>query len=71
MKRLAILLILLPCLALAQTPQPAEPTGMDRLALKLAQAELDAARYLDEIIALKKQLATLREMMLKRDKPKE
>lgn len=70
MRKVALLLILLPSLALAQAP---EPTGMDRLALKLAQAELDAARYFDEIAALKKQLATMRETMARREekKPKE
>jgi hypothetical protein len=72
MFRVAFLLILLPSFAFAQAQQP-EPTGMDRLALKLAQAELDAARYSDEVASLKKQLATMREMMLKREekKPKE
>jgi hypothetical protein len=70
MLRITALLILLPCLALAQTPPAAEPTGMDRLAIKLAQAELDAARYLDEVNSLKKQLATMREMMLKREEKK-
>ena len=69
MKKLLALLLILPSLAFAQAPQP-EPAGLDRLAFKLAQAELDAARYLDEIAALKKQIAALREMMLKREEKK-
>ena len=51
--------------SVAQAQQP--PTGKERLALKLAQSELEAANYLDEIAALRKQIEAL---MAKREEPK-
>ena len=71
MLRLALLLILLPCLAFAQAPQKEQlPTGKQYLIGQLAAAEAKVSDMLDEIASLRKQVEAMREMMTKREEPK-
>ncbi len=51
------------------TAQEAQ-SGSQRLAVKLANAELEAAAMTDKIIALEKQIEVMRGLMAKRDEPK-
>ncbi len=66
MKRLSVLLILLPGIAFAQQAQPQFSAGVSELAQQLAiQAAISASRA-DEIATLRKQI----EALTKREEPK-
>lgn len=81
MLRIAALLILLPCVAFAQVgqlppgadtrPRNELPTGKQYLTGQLAAAEAKVSDMLDEIARLTKERDMLREMLSKREKPKE
>jgi len=67
-KKLTLILILLPTLAFAQAKEQL-PTGEQYLASQLVAAELKVAQMLGRIAELEKQVATMREMMTKKEKP--
>lgn len=70
MLRLVALLVFLPALAFAQTPEQQLPTGKQYLVGQLAAAEAKVSDMLDEIATLRKQLQMAREAAAGREETK-